>query len=311
MDVENDLPTLNFKLETRNSPHGLLNVVKPTGVSSRHVVTQLEQALAPLAVGHAGTLDPLASGVLVVGVGRGTKLVDYLHRFPKTYVASFLLGRSSDTEDVTGQVVLETNPRVPTRAELETTLPRFLGATLQTPPAFSALKVRGRRAYKLARKGKSVELQPRPIVVHRFQILRYEHPELEVEIECSTGTYVRSLGRDLARAVGTEAVMATLSRISIGPFTLAEAVSPEAVSRENLAAVLKPSVLAVANLTQVNLTDAQADQLASTGVVFDLPLFAGDFPAGAEIAGIASDGRLFAVLTPSKGDRWKVKTMLG
>jgi tRNA pseudouridine55 synthase len=291
--------------------HGLLNIAKPSGVSSRHVVTQLEQVLAPLSVGHAGTLDPLATGVLVMGVGRGTKLVDYLHRFSKTYAATFLLGRQSDTEDVTGIVEPLVDPRRPTRDELDNALPQFLGETLQQPPAFSALKVDGRRAYKLARKGKQFELQPRPIVVQRLEITRYEYPELQLEIECGSGTYVRSLGRDLARAVGTEAIMSALVRTSIGPFHLASAVRPEDVRADNAESLLLPSLVAIGELQRIDISQLQVDRLSATGVLFDLSLSAGDFPPGAELAAIAPDGRLFAILTPSKGDRWKVKTFLG
>ena len=301
------------QLKTQNPcpPHGLLNIAKPTGVSSRHVVTQIEHALRPLAVGHAGTLDPLATGVLVVGVGRGTKLIDYLHRFPKTYQATFLLGRSSDTEDITGNVEMLADGKEPSRAELESALAKFRGKIEQQPPAFSALKVAGRRAYKLARKGKKFELKPRPIEVHRFEITRYEYPELQAEIECSSGTYVRSLGRDLARAVGSEAVMSALARTVIGPFYLSQAIAPEQVRDDNLLALLQPSLLAVGAMQQVLLSATQVEQLASTGVIFDLALDAANFPAGAELAGIAPDGRLFAVLTPSKGDRWKVKVIVG
>lgn len=291
--------------------HGLLNIAKPAGISSRHVVTQLEHALRPLPVGHAGTLDPMATGVLVIGVGRGTKLVDYLHRFAKTYAATFLLGRQSDTEDVTGIVQPLANPKQPTREELDNALPQFLGEILQQPPAFSALKVGGKRAYKLARKGRQVELQPRPIMVHRLEIKRYEYPELQLAIECGSGTYVRSLGRDLARAVGSEAIMSALCRTSIGPFHLHDAKSPHDITADNLASALQPSLLAVATMSRVELAGAQVEQLQATGVVFDLSISAAEATKDAELAALAPDGRLFAVLTPSKGDRWKVKTLLG
>lgn len=312
MDEKQSLVTSNSELQTSNLvPHGLLNIAKPAGVSSRHVVTQIEHALDPLPVGHAGTLDPLATGVLVICVGRATKLVDHLHRFSKTYVGTFLLGRSSDTEDVTGNVEFLPAARQPTREELEIALPRFTGEILQQPPAFSALKVGGKRSYKLARRGKAVELQPRPITVHRLAIERYEYPELQLAIECGSGTYVRSLGRDLARAVGTEAVMSQLCRTSIGPFQLSAALAPEQVDAGNLPLLLASSLLAIGGLQRVALTAKQAAELSRSGVIFDLPLRAEDYAGGAEVAGLAPDGRLFAILTPSKGDRWKVKTLLG
>lgn len=301
----------NSELPTRNlpdsfPPHGLLNIHKPAGVSSRHVVTRLEQVASPLAAGHAGTLDPLATGVLVVCIGRATKLVDWLHRFRKTYDATFLLGQTSDTEDITGQVTMLVDPPVPTRAELDAALPAFLGKILQQPPAFSALKVAGKRAYKLARKGKTPDLQPRAIEVHSLQIVDYAYPRLRLVVECGTGTYVRSLGRDLARAVGTDAVMSALERTAIGPFSLATAIPPDEIGKDNLLASLQSSLLAVGDLPRVHLRPDQAAALQQTGVLFDLPHFPGD-----ELAALAPDGRLFAILTPSKTDRWKVKTLLG
>ena len=288
--------------------HGLLNIDKPAGVTSRAVVNRGERVLTPLAVRHAGTLDPLATGVLVLAVGRATKLIDHLHRFSKTYVATFLLGRSSDTEDVTGLISqLEDAPQ-PSREELLLALPQFLGKIQQQPPAYSALKVGGKRAYQLARRGHEVLLQPRPIVVQRFEILNYNYPELKVEIECGSGTYVRSLGRDLARAVGTEAVMLALQRTRIGPFDISSAVAPDDVRGDNVAKLLQPSLLAAQGLPNVALRANQVAELQRSGVLFDLqqPICAGE-----ELAALAPDGRLFAVLTPSKGDRWKVKILLG
>jgi tRNA pseudouridine55 synthase len=288
--------------------HGLLNIDKPAGISSRAVVNRIERVLEPLAVGHAGTLDPLATGVLVLCVGRATKLIDYLHRFSKTYVATFLLGRSSDTEDVTGAVSEVENAPQPTREEFERAVPQFLGEIQQQPPAYSALKVDGKRAYKLARRGREVQLQPRPIVVQRFVLQRYEYPELQAEIECGTGTYVRSLGRDLARAVGTEAVMSALQRTRIGPFAIEQSVAPDDVHGDNVSVLLQPSLLAIGDMPRVTLRADQAAELQRSGVLFDLPP---PVRADQELAALAQDGRLFSILTPSKGDRWKVRILLG
>lgn len=292
-------------------PHGLLNIDKPSGVSSRHVVTQIEQVVKPLSAGHAGTLDPLATGVLVVCVGRATKLVDELHRYPKTYDGTFLLGQTSDTEDITGQVTPLPSVPVPTRAALAAAVPRFLGEIMQQPPAFSALKVAGRRSYKLARKGKIIEHQPRPIQIHRIDILEYDYPTLRLRVECGSGTYVRSLGRDLARAAGTDAVMSALRRTAIGPFSIDSAIPPDEVRGDNFGALLQSSRFAVSDLPTLQLRVDQCTALRQTGVLFDLPLPPPGIASRPELAGLAPDGRLFAVLTPSKGDRWKVKTLLG
>src|SRR5206468_2581373 len=146
-------------------------------LTSRDVVNRVQRLVRPHKVGHAGTLDPQATGVLVLALGPATRLVEYVQQMPKTYQATFLLGRTSDTEDIAGTVVELPAPVVPTRAEIETAIPRFLGTIEQRPPAYSALKVAGRRAYELARRGDAVELAPRSIEVHSLEIVRYDYPE--------------------------------------------------------------------------------------------------------------------------------------
>ena len=211
--------------ESMNSSRfGFLNFNKPPGKTSRWVVDQVQRLVQPAKVGHAGTLDPLATGVLVVASGSATRLIDYVQQMPKRYRADFLLGCTSPTEDVDSEVVPLENPMVPTRDEIETAIPAFLGEILQSPPAFSALKVGGRRAYSLARAGQAVELKPRPISIHCLKVLSYEYPRLQLEIECSSGTYVRSLGRDLAEKLGTGAVMSALVRTAIGIFRVEDSI---------------------------------------------------------------------------------------
>ncbi|MGV3607358.1 MAG: tRNA pseudouridine(55) synthase TruB [Planctomycetaceae bacterium] len=202
---------------------GLLNVHKPAGMTSRDVVNRIQRVVRPAKVGHAGTLDPLATGVLIVLVGNATRLTDYAHLHDKTYVGEFRLGQWSDTEDIEGNVIAEENPRIPTREELEGLLPRFVGEISQRPPAYSALKVGGERAYDLARQGKAVELASRMIEVHSIKVLKFEYPHLQMEITCGSGTYIRSLGRDVAEAAGTCAVMTSLVRTRIGPWHLQNA----------------------------------------------------------------------------------------
>src|SRR5436190_8799230 len=197
---------------------GLLNVDKPSGLTSRDVVNRVQRLVKPHKVGHAGTLDPLASGVLVVCVGPATRLIEYVQRMPKRYLATFLLGRRSETEDIEGAVTELTDTPVPTVEQAHGALPNFVGRIQQLPPAFSALKVDGQRAYALARKGETPDLQPRPIEVYSVELVEYSYPQLVLDIRCGSGTYVRSLGRDIARALGTEAVMSALVRTEIGPF---------------------------------------------------------------------------------------------
>ncbi len=153
------------------TPFGLLNINKPAGVTSRRVVDQVQKLVRPAKAGHAGTLDPLATGVLIVCVGPATRLVDYLHRMPKRYRAEFLLGRTSPTEDVEGVITELVSPPIPTHDQIVAAAQRFIGEISQRPPAYSALKVGGRRAYDLARSGKEVSLQARPVSVFRLDVL--------------------------------------------------------------------------------------------------------------------------------------------
>ena len=185
---------------------GLFNVNKPTGLMSRRVVDHVQRLVRPAKAGHAGTLDPLASGVLVVGVGPATRLIDYVQRAAKRYTATFLLGRESDTEDVEGIVKDWNDPPTPTLDEIQQAAKQFVGEIQQRPPAFSALKVKRQdgksvRAYELARSGEAVDLKPRPVTIHDIQIQDYEYPELTLDVRCGSGVYVRSLGRDLAASM--------------------------------------------------------------------------------------------------------------
>jgi tRNA pseudouridine55 synthase len=270
---------------------GLLNIDKPPGMTSRDVVNRVQRLVRGVKVGHAGTLDPLATGVLVVALGPATRLVEYVQRMPKTYVGTFLLGRSSDTEDIEGKVVeLELPPR-PTRQEIDAALPAFLGTIQQLPPTFSALKVQGQRAYDLARRGEPVVLQPRPIDIHRLTVMRYEYPELELEVGCGSGTYIRSLGRDIARSLGTAAVMSALVRTAIGNFRLAEAVALDSLTFEVIENRLLSPRRAVAPLPSAQLTEEEARRVAN-----GLPIRNRWKFAAGEIAALDDQDRLVAIL---------------
>ena len=204
---------------------GVIPVDKPVGVSSRHVVDVVARALGMKSVGHAGTLDPLASGVVIVCVGHATKLVDYLHDLTKHYAATFLLGRSSPSDDLETPVEEEEQPVRASAAEIEAAAIAFRGDILQRPCDYSAVHVDGKRAYRLARKGRPVVLESKPVRIHRLTITGYEWPRLAVEIECSSGTFVRALGRDLAESLGTKAVMESLVRTAVGPFSCVASIS--------------------------------------------------------------------------------------
>ncbi len=276
------------------SSNGLLNLNKPPGVTSRRVVDHVARLERGLKVGHAGTLDPLASGVLVLCVGSATRLIEYVQRMPKRYSATFLLGRRSPTEDIEGEVLELSNPPVPSLDEIRQTATRFVGEIRQRPPAYSALKVQGRRAYDLARKGRDVELEPRTIVIHRIDVVGYEYPELQIEVECGSGTYIRSLGRDLAQAVGTMSVMSALVRTAIGGFRVEDARGPDSLNKENWRAHLLPSQRAVENLPRITLDRRQVQQII-LGQAIRAATSTGEAP---EIAALDEDGHLIALLTP-------------
>ncbi len=203
---------------------GVLPINKTAGVSSRVAVNRIERIVHFERVGHTGTLDPMATGVLLLAVGAATKLVEFSHELDKSYEATFELGKASDTLDVTGQVVVAECVQPPSEAQVLAELQKWQGRVLQTPPQFSALIVDGHRAYKLARKGVSVELQPREVNIHQLQLLSYQFPFIKLRIDCGSGTYVRSLGRDIAHGLGTEAIMTELIRTRVGPVELSQCV---------------------------------------------------------------------------------------
>jgi tRNA pseudouridine55 synthase len=240
---------------------GILNVNKPAGVTSRDVVDRVERLVRPDKAGHAGTLDPLATGVLVICVGQATRLIQYIQRMPKTYRATFLLGRRSDTDDVEGQVLLVENVLQPTRQELDRVLPQFLGEIRQRPPAHSAVKVAGQRAYALARKGVDFELAERFVTISKINVCRYEYPELELDIECGSGTYIRSLGRDIGGALGTGAVMSALRRTSVGWFRYEDSHCIDDFGSDTLRKYLRPPTHAVIDLPQMPLSEAELAEI--------------------------------------------------
>lgn len=280
---------------------GVLNLHKPPGMTSRQVVDIVARLVKPSRAGHAGTLDPLASGVLVVCVGRATRLISYVQDMRKEYRACFLLGRTSPTDDVEGEVQMLPSPPVPQAEDIERACVALRGEIWQRPPAFSALKVAGRRAYKLARAGEPVDLQPRRVHIYRLEVCRYSYPELELAVECSSGTYVRALGRDVAAAVRTGAVMSSLVRTAVGPFLLADAVAPEALRRETLSQVLLPPLAAVRLLPRVELGPEEIVR-AKRGQVVMVP----GFQQACELAACNAQGELVAVLRRSDGG-WRAR----
>ncbi len=281
---------------------GLFNVYKPPGISSRRVVDHVQRLVVPAKAGHAGTLDPLATGVLIVCVGPATRLIEYVQRLPKRYLGTFLLGRSSPTEDVEGEVeVLDDAPQ-PVAEQLEAALAPFRGSILQRPPVFSALKVAGRRAYELARQGKEVELAARPVTIHALRLVSYNYPEMRLDIECSSGTYVRSLARDIAASLGTAAVMSALERTAIGPFLAPDAIRLDNLTTDSWRQSLLPARMAAWGLPECQLTEAQVARVAC-GLALDVERCHDlQVEIGQEVAGLAPDGSLAGILVRRDGE---------
>jgi len=281
--------------------YGILNLNKPAGVTSRRVVDDVQRLVRPAKVGHAGTLDPLATGVLVVCTGAATRLIEYVQQMPKSYTGTFLLGRQSPTEDVDGEVTELDSPPVPSRQEIETAVQAFVGQIEQRPPAFSALKVGGRRAYDLARRGKSVELRSRPVTIHRIEVAQYDYPTLTLHVECGSGTYIRSLGRDLAESLGTAAVMSGLVRTAIGRFRLEGAIDPSRLTEGNWTDFLLSPLCAVDALPRVELTSGEIARIRS-GQDISRKESLSPSPR-TQRAAVDTSGRLVAILQPRGADR--------
>ncbi|MBI3648580.1 MAG: tRNA pseudouridine(55) synthase TruB [Actinobacteria bacterium] len=234
-----------------NGPEGLLLVDKPKGVTSHDVVDVVRRALSTRKVGHAGTLDPMATGLLILGVGRATRLLRFLGDLPKTYAGRALLGVETTTLDADGDVVRRSPVEIG-EVRVREAMAALVGDSTQRPPAYSAVKVGGRKLYEAARKGERLEAAPRPIRVDRFELTGFDPPDADFDVTCSGGTYVRVLAADVGAALGCGAHLTALRRTSIGPFDVREAVLPEDV-RNPL-----PIERAVAHLPRVELDPEEA-----------------------------------------------------
>ncbi len=240
---------------------GLLVVDKPSGMTSRTAVdAALRWFPRGTRLGHTGTLDPLATGLLVLCLGNATRLVEYVQKMGKTYRARFLLGARSDTDDADGNVASVPGATAPEAAEVSACLASFLGTIEQVPPAYSAAKVRGRRAYDLARRGDEVALRPRAVTIYSIELLDYHYPHLDLQVHCGKGTYIRSLARDAGERLGCGALVETLRRTRLGPFMVEEAVPLEA-DAETARAALLPMERAVVELPRLSLSETELGRL--------------------------------------------------
>lgn len=247
--------------------NGLLVVDKPAGMTSRDAVNRAQRWFPRgTKIGHTGTLDPLATGVLVVCVGAATRLADYVQAMGKSYASRFRLGATSTSDDADGTVADGPAVPPPPREQIDAALSAFVGVVEQVPPAVSALKVGGRRAHDLARQGKEFALSARPVRIDAIRVVGYGWPFLDVEVDCGKGTYIRSIARDLGAALGCGGLVQTLRRTRVGPFTAEQGVRVDAPPAD-LGAVLRPMAEAVTGMVRDVLGEDDARRFRQGQVI--------------------------------------------
>jgi tRNA pseudouridine55 synthase len=282
------------------SEFGLLLVDKPVGPTSHKVVSIVRSGTKIRKVGHAGTLDPRASGLLILCLGPATRLSEYLSTSTKEYEAQVEFGQSTETYDAEGEPTQPTG-EAPSLEAIESVLPSFRGPIEQVPPPFSAVKVKGRKAYEMAREGKQVDLQPRQVTIFQLEIIEYDPPELALRVECSAGTYIRSLAHDLGTSLGTGAHLAGLRRLRSGTFGIEDAIPlnelEKAIEGTDWQRHVLPASEALPEFPIVSVRNAELERIRNGLRI----------PGGSEEGGMAravsSTGELVAILE-SIGDQW-------
>ncbi|MFN2593742.1 MAG: tRNA pseudouridine(55) synthase TruB [Actinomycetota bacterium] len=271
-----------------SGPHGLLVIDKPPGMTSHDVVDSVRKKLHTKKVGHGGTLDPDATGVLVVGVGNATRFLSYAQSASKSYRAEAVFGISTSTQDASGDVVAEREV-TSTKADIERLLPKFTGDISQVPPMVSAVKIGGERLYRKARRGEEIERPSRPVHVYSLDLVTWQEgprPRATFEVACSAGTYVRTLVSDIGVELGCGAHLAALRRTASGGFSLDEAVPLDDVS----SASIRPLVDVLGDMKQI-----EVDEDAATSVSHGARISLVDEPAEGEVVAVTSKGRLLAL----------------
>lgn len=276
---------------------GFLLIDKPTGLTSFDVVRRVRRATGCRKIGHGGTLDPLATGLLPLALGRGTRLLEYLSDGDKEYLATLELGAVTDTQDVEGIVLERREVGDISKEGLESACERFRGEIDQVPPMYSALKVQGQPLYKLARRGETIERSARRVTIHRLDLLDVNLPLVSLRVRCSKGTYIRTLVHDLGEFLGPGAHLTSLRRTVHGPFRIEDAVSLETVERHDWQRPfdgLLPLTRAFAGWPEVHLGEAAATRLRE-GIppVVEEVRMAGSLPAGNAVV-LVTNGPLFA-----------------
>lgn len=285
---------------------GILNLHKPDGPTSRDCVNAIQRVLRPIKVGHAGTLDPIASGVLLILVGQAVRITDAIHTLPKEYVGSFQLGVTNESADIESEAIpIDSPPRIQ-RQDVERMLPSFVGNIEQCPPKYSAVWIDGKRAHELAREGKAFEVPTREVSIESIELTEFEYPNFDLRIRCGTGTYVRSLGRDIAMGLGSDAIMTRLTRTAIGPFLLSDACSLEMLEDESsIEKHLVSSSLGVKHWPQAFPNDEALLRLEQGKRVDESDLNGLGLESSVFAAALDSEGRLRALIKRIEGKEWR------
>lgn len=287
-------------------PNGILIIDKPQDWTSMDVCARLRRCLGERRIGHAGTLDPMATGVLPVFVGRATRAVEFASEGQKEYLAGLRLGLVTDTQDTSG-AVLEERPAAVTPGELEAVLPRFRGPIQQVPPMYSAIKIQGKKLYELARKGREVERPPRPITIHSLTVEDVLGPDrFLLRVRCSKGTYVRTLCHDIGRALGCGGCMSALRRTMAAGFTLADAVTLERVQLEG-ESLLQPVDSLFRAHPAYHIRTERAEALCRNGN----PLAPPDAPADGLYRVYGRDGTFLCLSRAQNGTLTSLKNFFG
>ena len=296
------------KKRQKRDVHGWIVLDKPIGMTSTHAVSVIKHLFGAKRAGHAGTLDPLASGCLPIALGEATKTVPFVVDSRKTYRFTVRWGEERDTDDAEGRVVAKSEIR-PDRAAIEALLPRFIGAIAQVPPRYSAVKIAGERAYDLARDGEIVELAPRTVEVHRLELIEIPDPDHAVlAAECGKGTYVRSLARDFGQALGSFGHVSALRRNRVGPFGEGDMIPLEqvealchraAAGEGHLADILLPIETALDDIPALAVSPADAARLQRGQAVL---LRGRDASIVRGIVQVASSGQFVAIAEAERGE---------
>jgi len=275
---------------------GFLNILKPSGPSSFDMIRHVRRCIGrKVKVGHAGTLDPLAEGVLVICLGQATRLVDMVQSWDKRYFTLARLGATSTTDDAEGQISETNITSPPSSICVEQVVQHFSGVIEQVPPAYSAVKVNGQRAYKMARAGQKPDLAAKKVTIYSIEIVEYEYPHLRLRVSCGSGTYIRSLVRDIGAELGVGGYCEKIIREAVGPFDIDRAVGPDQINADNIEQFLINPIEALPPEARITVTDEQARELAH-GRTIDL---AGKAGSGEKLLGaVDTGGNLIGLLRP-------------